>query len=361
MIKNILLGCLGLMALHSNAQQQVSFYIDSNSFSNISPVLELVDDDWQSPPKSDADKGFSQTRLGVSYQHLSFEEFEFHIEQRLDYFVRSNADTALGYYQEQQEIPLLDKENYRVRLDYFANKSKGFGVTYSHTFKDKFLVEIKGSYWNVDYFRHSIVTGNVQGRQDNSLLGELNYEEYYTHNNFLKRPNEGDWDTNGNGYSMDVFTEFSLFDNLTIRADFIDVYNRFSLESLGYTSANINTKGSFVDNQGFSSFRPLLKGFEGQSEHKYQIPEQIALAFTYVHEQVDYALHLLRQGDINFMQIGAQFAYKKSMFELMFDPINLTPQLGYKIDYFKLEIAMDKLNPNKAMQLSLNMQVNWLF
>lgn len=361
MIKNTLLGCLGLMALHTNAQQQVSFYIDSNSFSNISPVLELVDDDWQSPPKSDADKGFSQSRLGMSYRHPSLADFTFHIEQRLDYFVKSHADTALGYYQEQNDIPLLDKENYKVKLDYFANRSKGFALGYSYDFNNGLLIGVKGSYWRVDYFRHSVVSGNVQGRDDNSLLGDLNYEEYYTHNNFLKRPNEDEWDSKGKGYSVDLFVEVSVFENLSVRADLIDIYNRFSVDNLGYTSADINTKGSFIDNQGFSSFRPLLKGFEGQSDHKFKIPEQIALAFTYHHEKIDYALNLLRQGDLNFMQIGAQFAYKKNMFELMLDPINLTPQLGYKIDFFKLEIALDKLNPNEAMQLSLKTQINWLF
>lgn len=361
MIKNTLLSCLGLIALHCHAQQKVSVYVDSNSFSNISPVLALVDDDWQSPPQSDADKGFSQTKLGISYQHSSLEGFTFHIEQRLDYFVKSHADTALGYYQEQNDIPLLDKGNYKVELDYFANRSKGVAAGYSYEFSDALLVGIKGSYWRVNYFRHSVVSGNVQGRADNSLLGDLNYEEYYTHNNFLKRPNEGDWDSKGKGYSVDLFAEMSVLDNLTVRADLIDIYNRFSVDNVGYTSADINTKGSFIDNQGFNSFRPLLKGFEGQSNHKFKIPEQIALAFTYHHEKIDYALNLLRQGDINFMQIGAHFAYKKGKFALMLDPINLTPQLGYKIDFFKLEMAMDKLNPNKAMQLSLNMQVNWLF
>ncbi|MDN3378273.1 MULTISPECIES: hypothetical protein [unclassified Pseudoalteromonas] len=361
MIKNTLLSCLGLMALHCNAQQKVSVYADSNSFSNISPVLAVVDDDWQSPPQPDADKGFSQTKLGISYQHSSLEGFTFHIEQRLDYFVKSHADTALGYYQEQNNIPLLDKENYKVKLDYFANRSKGFAAGYSYEFSDALLIGIKGSYWRVNYFRHSVVSGNVQGRADNSLLGDLNYEEYYTHNNFLKRPNEGNWDSKGKGYSVDLFAEMNVLDNLTVRADLIDIYNRFSVDNVGYTSADINTKGSFIDNQGFNSFRPLLKGFEGQSKHKFKIPEQIALAFTYHHEKIDYALNLSRQGDINFMQIGAQFAYKKGKFALMLDPINLTPQLGYEIDFFKLEMAMDKLNPNKAMQLSLNMQVNWLF
>lgn len=361
MIKNTLIGCLGLIALHCNAQQKMAVYVDSNSFSNILPVLQLVDDDWQSHPQSDADKGFSQTRLGIRYQHSNLTDVTFHIEQRLDYFVSSHADTALAYYQEQNEFPLLDKANYTVKLDYFANRSKGIGFGYSYQLESDLLIGVKGSYWQVDYFRHSVVSGNVQGREDNSLLGKLNYEEYYTHNNFLKRPNEDDWNNTGNGYSVDLFAEMSVLNNLIIRADLVDVYNRFSVDNTGYTSADINTKGSFIDNQGFNSFRPLLKGFEGRSNHQFKIPQQIAFSFIYHHKKINYALNLLRQGEINFMQIGAQFAYKKSKFGLMLDPINVTPKLGYETSNFKLEMAMDKLNPHKAMQLSLNMQVNWFF
>ncbi|KPH61379.1 hypothetical protein HJP15_04100 [Pseudoalteromonas sp. NEC-BIFX-2020_002] len=359
-IKSFFSCTLLFSSMHVIAQHEVSTYVYSNSFSNIAPVLELAKDEWQTPPKTDADNGFSQTRIGLSYQPSDWQQFTFHIEQRLDYFVKSNPDTALGYYQESNKTPLLSKENYQAKLDYFANRSKGLGITFEHQF-ELFLLGVKGSYWGVDYFRHSFVSGNVQGREDNSLLGELNYQEYYTHNNFLKRPNNGGWDNSGSGYSFDVFTEFMPWENVLVRASFIDIYNQFTVDNVGFTRANINTKGSFVDNQGFSSFRPLLKGFEGESEHDFRIPEHVAIELSYKQRELSYVANLLRQGDINFVQLGVQLPWGESQIKLLIDPVNLVPKLGYESEWFDFSLAMDKLNPNKAMQLSLAARISILF
>ncbi|MGY0642670.1 MAG: hypothetical protein ACW7DM_18035, partial [Paraglaciecola chathamensis] len=43
---------------------QVSMYFKSESYSHILPIKQLVEDEWHTKPKDDADLAFSQNELG---------------------------------------------------------------------------------------------------------------------------------------------------------------------------------------------------------------------------------------------------------------------------------------------------------
>ena len=61
MIKKACLSAALLTSISSFASQhELEFYLTSSSFTNIAPVLQIADDDWQQGPERDANIGFSQ-------------------------------------------------------------------------------------------------------------------------------------------------------------------------------------------------------------------------------------------------------------------------------------------------------------
>ncbi|MEI5640922.1 MULTISPECIES: hypothetical protein [unclassified Pseudoalteromonas] len=344
---------LALLSFQVTAQQ-LEFYSDTSAFSNISPIMDIAKDKWQVRPQSDADNGHAQARFGVSLAPEFAPKFSIHLLQRADYFINTNPDTALGYYQEHNNLPLLDKETYAVQLEYMANRSKGAGIAYQHTLTDSLTLEFQANYWYVDYFRHTVANGEVRGRQDNSLLGSLDYYEHYSHNNFLKRPNNGDWQDSGNGYSVDFSAHWQLSSALTIAVAVKDWLNRFEANDAGYSEANINTKGSFIENEGFNSFRPLLRGFEGEDSYHYRLPKQIKLTATQATEFVTFIARLNHQAEQNFFLVGAELPIHESLrLKLLLDTKHFTPEISLSNSHFGLTIAMDDITPNQAKQLSL--------
>ncbi|AZZ96046.1 hypothetical protein [Pseudoalteromonas sp. R3] len=351
--------CVGLLlsSVAAADTQEVTIYLDSNSQTNIAPVLKIARDKWDQSPESDASYGFSQSRFGIAYRHQAFENWQLHMMQRVDYLIDTNAQTALGYYQEQNDQALTSFDNYDTKLTLTGARSKGLGLAYQHQF-DALAITVQANYWQLNYLRDSQLSGMLSGTDDLQLRGSLQFSEYYSHNNFLKRPNtDNAWRTHGDGLSLDVHFDWQVSEQFTLSGKFIDLYNEFNIDQIGFTEADINTKGSFVDNVGFSSFRPLLKGLETTQNHTFDLPSQVYLQGQYQYRGYDYLASVRRQGDQHFAQLGM----KLDNWRIMLDPINLAPELAYQGQTWSVTTALDHINPNKALTLRLNLswQLAW--
>ncbi|ALU45690.1 hypothetical protein [Pseudoalteromonas rubra] len=336
---------------------EVTVYLDSNSQTNIAPVLKIARDKWDQRPESDASFGFSQSRFGVAYRHTALANWQLHTMQRVDYLIETNAHTALGYYQEQNDQPLTSYDSYDTRLTLTGARSKGLGLAYQHHF-DALTVTVQANYWQLNYLRDSQLSGALSGSDNAQLRGALQFSEFYSDNNFLKRPNtDNAWRTRGEGLSLDVHFDWQVTEHFALSGKVIDLYNQFEFDQAGFTEADINTKGSFVDNAGFSSFRPLLKGRETAQNHDFYLPRQVYLQGQYQYQDFRYLASVRRQGDQHFAQLGMQLGD----WRMMLDPLNLAPELAYQGETWSVTTALDHINPNKALTLRLNFswQLAW--
>ncbi|TMP80027.1 hypothetical protein CWB73_12170 [Pseudoalteromonas phenolica] len=350
MIKKLCLSTALIVSASSLAQQnEIEFYLTSNSFTDIAPVLQIADDDWQQGPQSDASMGFSQSRFGIAYKHQSLANFRWHIMQRVDYQLATNQQTALGYYQEQNEIPLTTYDEYDVDIDLVGARNRGLGIEYQEQI-GQLAVSIQVNYWQLNYLRRSTVSGAVSGKEDLQLLGNLEFEEFYTNNNFLKRPNnEGEWQTSGDGYSLDMAFTYKLSDTMLLHGEFMDLVNNFEITGTGYTQADINTKGSFVDNVGFSSFRPLLKGIEKEQSFEFDLNKQMQLGLDYAKGPFVYHLNTFKQSNKQFTQLGVS----EGAWGLLIDPVNKVVDVKYQGESIDWQLGLDKFNPNDALAIRM--------
>ncbi|ALO43347.1 hypothetical protein [Pseudoalteromonas phenolica] len=348
MIKKACLSAALLISTSSLANQhEIEFYLTSNSFTDIAPVLQIADDEWQQGPQSDASMGFSQSRVGIAYQYQSLSSLRWHIMQRIDYHLVTNPHTALGYYQEQNELPLTSYDEYDVEIELVGSRNRGLGVEYQEQI-GQLAISIQANYWQLNYLRHSNVSGTISGKEDLQLLGNLEFEEFYTDNNFLKRPNsEGGWQTSGDGYSLDIAFTYKLSDTMMLYGEFVDLINRFEVTGVGYTKADINTKGSFVDNVGFSSFRPLLKGIEKEQSFEFDLNKQIQLGLDYAKGPFVYHLNTFKQGDRQFTQLGVS----EGAWGLLIDPVNKVVDIKYQGESIDWQLGLDQFNPNDALAI----------
>lgn len=358
MIKNITLSTAFIFSASCIANQsEIEFYIDSNNFTNITPILEITRDKWSEKTKNNADLGFAQSRIGIAYSNTHAANFRLHYMQRIDYELTTNAQTALGYYQEKNDFPLTDYDQYQIAIDLKGARSHGLGLEYVKQMESLNL-KLQGNYWEVNYLRHSKVAGAISGSDTSQLLGRIEYQEYYTDNNFLKRQNgNNEWNTSGYGYSIDFALSYQLTNNVLFHVELVDLLNKFSVSQVGYTQADINTKGSFVDNAGFSSFRPLLKGLETEKNYEYKLTTQAQFGFDYQTPAYVYHLYNFKQGNENFTQLGLS----KGSWTLLVDPNHRIADIKYQSKGLKWHLGLDNINVNKAyaIRLGLSGKLQW--
>ncbi|TMP46594.1 hypothetical protein CWB96_13425 [Pseudoalteromonas citrea] len=357
MSKYIIFPYVGLfLPLFSNAST-LSTNFFSHSHSNIAPIKQIIDDDWLEPPSPDADIGFSQSLLEVK---LDYNGYSLSSLNRLDYFLTANYDTALAYYQNSRDIPLNSHKPYSISLNFHEQKSRGIAFGYAID-RQAWQASFQLSYWDVVKFRNSNLNGSITGNNTNEILGELTLDENYTHKNFLKRPNERSWNTSGYGYSANIAFEYIASDTFTLSLKASDLFNRFKYKMIGNTQAEINTKGSFVDNEGFSSFRPLLSGIESERSFSKALPISLNFGAKYTASNIDYLFDFYRRANTSFYLVGAQYRAKHATIGIKYDIQNQVPELSLSTEWLNLLIALDTLDFKSAYNIKLGLNLNLHF
>lgn len=348
----------------SYANNSVSTYLSSESFSNILPIKQLIKDDWQQAPASDSSIGFTQNELGLK---TYWGNVSFNVAQRLDYFVFTNPDTAQAFYLDRTEQPITTQDSYQLALKLNHQRSNGFRLGYQWQFNN-FSTEINIGYWDITTTRDSQITGEIFGDESNNITGEAELTEYYSDNNFLKRENNENWETDGYGITVDIAMVWQVTEQLLIDANIKDLYSTFKLKSLGYSKGNVDTEGTFINTLGGKGYLPLYRGVAGYKDHQFNLPEQVNIVANYHTKNlnnepftVGYLARYKRQGEVNFYYAGVELALENSTLTLMIELEHLSPEIRYRNKWFDIVFATDKFDLDKAMQFSFGVAVNYAF
>lgn len=346
------------------ANNSVSTYILSESFSNILPIKQLIEDDWQQAPASNSSIGFTQNELGLK---AYWGNISFNIAHRVDYFVFTNPDTAQAFYLERTDQPLTTQDSYQLSLKLHHQRSSGFRVGYQWQL-DNFTTEVNIGYWDVSATRESKVTGEIFGDENNNITGTAELTESYSDKNFLKRDNFDRWDIDGYGITVDFSANWKVTPELHVSLDIKDLYSQFNMKNLGYSQGNIDTDGTFINSLGGQSYLPLYRGIETADDYQFNLPEQVNIEASYNTKKigqeyftVGYLARYKRQGEVNFYYAGIELLLEKSQYTFMLDLENLSPEIRYRNQWFDLIFASDKFDLDKAMQFSLGVAVNYAF
>lgn len=346
------------------SKSEVSAYIVSESFSNILPIKQLLEDEWKQAPANDSSIGFTQNEIGLkTYWH----NISFNLAHRLDYFVFTNEDTAQAFYLERTEQPLTTQDNYQLALKLHHQRSNGFRLGYQWQF-DKFTTELNLGYWDVSATRESQITGEIFGDEQNNITGTAQLDEFYSDKNFLKRDNFDRWDIDGYGITLDLAANWQVNNELDINITIKDLYTQFKMKNLGFSQGSVDTDGTFINSLGGKSYLPLYRGIETSDNYQFTLPEHANLVARYqggifsgYAMTMNYLARYKRQGEVNFYYGGIELEFETSTLKLMLDIEHLSPEIQYANNWLSVVLAMDELDIEKAMQFSLGIGVNYAF
>jgi hypothetical protein len=353
----IFLTCLVFLSPFSYASNKVEFFTISQSFSNILPVKQLIEDDWQKSPENKASNGFTQNEIGIrSY----WENFSLSISHRYDYFVSSNSDTAQAFYLDRSDLALDTQEKYNIDLKLFHQRSNGLRVGYKFEFEN-FSGEIRLGYWDLNTTRESNLTGTLSSDLNGNISAIAKLDEFYSSDNFLRRRNTDDWDTDGSGLTLDVHLVWKPTKNISIYTDLQDIYSDFTLDNSGFSEGIIDTDGTFINSVGGVAYLPVYRGRETTDQHKFELPEQLSIVSLYHSDELSYLARYKRQGEQNFYYFGVEMLHENSFTRFSFDIENAAPEIQYRNDWFSFTFSIDNLRIDRVMLLNLGLNINYSF
>lgn len=342
----------------------ISAYVLSESYSNILPIKQLINDEWMQAPATDSSIGFTQNETGLK---AYWGNISFNIAHRIDYFVFTNPDTAQAFYLERTDQPLTTQDSYQLALRLHHQRSNGFRLGYQWQF-DGFSTEINVGYWDVSASRESQITGEIFGDNNNNITGTAEISEYYNDKNFLKHTNNNQWETDGYGITLDLAIKWQVADNFDIDVDIKDLYSQFNMKSLGFSQGKVDTDGTFINSLGGKSYLPLYRGIFGAKDFDFTLPEQINLVAHYQAESLmnegfllGYLARYKRQGDVNFYYAGVELGFESSALRFMLDLEHLSPEVQYSNSWCAVTLAIDDIDIDKAMQFSLGLSGQYSF
>ncbi|MCW8833905.1 MAG: hypothetical protein OQK09_11830 [Colwellia sp.] len=336
----------------------------SDSFSNILPIKQLIEDDWKQAPADESSIGFTQNEVGLkTYWH----SISLNLAHRLDYFVFTNTDTAKAFYLERTDQPLTSQDSYQLSLKLHHQRSNGLRLGYQWQF-EHFSTEFNLGYWDISASRESQITGEIFGDEHNNITGTAELTEFYSDKNFLKRDNFNRWDIDGYGLTLDVSANWQVNDKLDIKLDIKDLYSQFKMKNLGYSQGKVDTDGTFINSLGGQSYLPLYRGIESASDYQFELPERINLIARYqgnTYKDKSLTMHYLarykRQGEVDFYYAGLELELDNSTVKIMLDLEHLSPEVQYGNKWLNIILAIDEFNVDKAMQLTLGVAINYNF
>lgn len=342
----------------NNTKPSVELFMTSQSYSDILPVKQLIEDDWQQAPLDSASEGFTQNEVGV---RAYWNNFSFSVSHRYDYFVYSNSDTAEAFYLERNKQALDTQESYDIDLKLFHHRSNGLRLGYTLAF-DKVSIDARMGYWELDATRESYLTGSLTSDLQGNISGIMQLEELYSDRNFLKRANRNNsWDTDGSGITFDLHLAWQPINSIKLTADLKDLYSDFSIDNSGYSTGTANTDGTYINSVGGIAYLPLYQGVESTKSHEFELPKQVDITGVYTTKNIGYITRIKRQGEHNFYYLGLGFQHEGSSTRVLFDIENTAPEIQYTNHWFSCVLSIDDLDIEQAHLFNLSLSANYTF
>jgi len=358
----ILASCLfvnvSLFASNVNSPtNQLSLFAQSDNYSNILSVKQLLNDKWQHKPNTSASNAFSQSEWGIKglWQQLTFS-----VSRRFDYFVQTNPATAASYFALKNNQALVPAQTNDIRVKLLHQQSKGIRLGYLWQFSD-FSTEINLGYWQVIENRNSEITGQLSFDDNGDVSSNALLTEFYSAQNFLKRQNNQQWNTQGQGITLNLNTHWQVTKTIGLFVEWQDIYSRFSIADNGYSEGEINTHGTFINSVGGVAYLPLYRGKEMSRNNRFSIPSKLNAELQYHTASLNYLLRFKQQGYADFYYIGTEWRTKKTKLRLFVDVKNWLPEIQYQWHYLSARLTLDKLNLEQAKQISFGLSAQLHF
>lgn len=335
-------------------ESSVSFFVDSNSYSNVIPIKELLKDDWRTQPSKEANKAYTVNKLGFKY---NYQQWQFSLFKRVDYIAETNYSTASLYYaiEADQSLEIGKANDLLLNLKGFTSNAAAIGYQFEW---NNLTFNPYVTYYEISRMRQSELIGAVSIDEHENLSGKIFFNESYTHSNFFKRPHS-DWQQKTSGVSLGFSVGYQINNKLLVSLKLDDLYNKISFSNTGFSQGVINTENRFLPNNSLKSITPLLTGIESEKEQDFLIPLTTELTFSYGWNQYNFIGEYKRYAGHERYWLGGEININKQGLALVWDIKNNIPKLTFKSRPLNISLAVDKLNVNKATQLLLTISTRF--
>ncbi len=352
-MKYLFLLLLGLPCL---SQASVQLFHHSVGSTDITALQSMLKDEWTEQPSKDASQGFVHQHYGIRWQ--ADDHWQLQVSKRLTGSANTDAATAAAYYQLTNELPLPPNQDIPAKLNFRSIEATGLSLAYGWQQADWYY-QLRLTHWSAQRYRESAVDGTVRGNKDGAINGLLNFTEYYSHSNFLKRPHlPGDWQQEGRGYSADLSLRGQLSSHWWLQLELQDLYSELKFDQLGFTQGQINSQNSFINAAGYLEFIPLLQGRELAAARTISLPKQFtATSGWQLNQSQQLLLQVQRLHQANHWQLGFAQQWREGQWQFWLDPVQRLPGLRYQSQDWLLELAADKTSVDQIKAFRLNLTI----
>ena len=340
-----------------SSTNQLSLFAHADNYSNILSVKQLIDDNWQYQPNNSASNAFSQSEWGIKGQ---WQQLTFSASQRVDYFVQTSPATAAAYFMLKNKQALVPAQTNDIRLKLLHQQSNGIRVGYLWQLDD-FSTEVSLGYWQTTANRKSEIVGKLSSDANGDVSSEAFLTEFYSKQNFLKRQNNDQWNTQGKGFTVDLNAHWQITNKIDLLVEWQDIYSRFNVANNGYSEGEINTQGTFINSVGGVAYLPLYRGKEITRDNRFSMPSKLNVELQYQTKAFNYLLRFKQQGYVDFYYIGSEWRTEKTKLRLFVDVKNWSPEIQYQWHYLSARLTLDKLNTEQAKQISFGLSAQLKF
>lgn len=277
---------------HNETSYQISQTLESFSYSEIMPVIQTfggvipIGKIGKEASFSDAPE---QGRHGLTHNkaYLTFtrNNWSLHLATRYDYSIDFTPDAAQLFFLDRAERP-VDKDEYALYFRAKHIRANGIGLAYQDSFADlSFKVAL--THWDVGYMEDGEVAGTFLVNEDGDsfeVTGTIDYA--YFDDAVLDRKNcprtnppkagcRGAWETDGQGYSVDLHLAYQFSKQWMMAISVYDIYNKFEFDHIGKTRGQIDTRNEVFNEDGTFDINPSFVGEYLDGEHQLNLSTQI--------------------------------------------------------------------------------------
>ena len=245
-------------------------------------------------------------------------------------------------------------------MQYQTMRAKSFWIGHQWQLTDSIEITNKVHFWTPQTYRSSYLTGqinhtaNQMGEESGHVSGQANMEEWYTHKNLLKRPEQSTWN-DSTGQSWDLAVKWHVSNSVSLNVDIKDLYNAFSFDHIGYSKGTLNSDTTSRDSSGVLRFNPAYRGVESKRRLNVSLPSTTNITLDYQLDNGSLFLNHQRIEDITRSNVvGYQHnTNNDSAILLGFDVDYHAIQLGYRSGQFVFTLVTDEWQLHRAKNLSL--------
>jgi len=326
--------------------------LDSMSYSEPLPIHQIADD-WQGKLE-DGNLAFTYNRFEVG---VSWNNWRIGYVARYDYRLEFSEDTALFYYEEENNVRRSRNRVYDVYLDVVHQRSQGMAIHYDWQVQDNLRITPSLAYLHANDIIDGTLKGQAEFYGDNTFSGNLGIDYYYLEDFLFERPvDTGKY--RGHGYSFDLDIQWQPLDHWQIQLKTYDLLARIHWDGLPRTRARADTEPVQTDDP-FERYRDAsVQGRETDANFHQKLPTRALLRSAYQYKSLHLAAEIYQEPDQTFVFPSIGYEIGGWTFTLLGEPFIEAAGARITHRWLSFSFVADRLDFKEAKYVNLNLALN---